>query len=73
MDEAAQIVSDYFEADNADAVKLSIEKTDNSVGLTDEKIDALVLGAEECYRFGLIEEEVDILDHVQPEYSEGLE
>ena len=72
IDEAAQIVSDYFEADNADAVRLSIEKTDNSVALTQEKIDALVLGAEECYKFGLIEEEVDILEHVNPEYTEDL-
>ncbi|MBR1866853.1 MAG: aliphatic sulfonate ABC transporter substrate-binding protein [Lachnospiraceae bacterium] len=70
VDEAARIVSDYFDSDNEDAIKLSINKADSTVPLTQEKVDNLLLGATVCYKYGIVENEVNLEEHINWDFTD---
>lgn len=69
QDEAAKIVSDYFDSDNEDAIKLSISKADSSVALTQDKVDNLLLGAGVCYKYEIVENEVNLEEHISWDFT----
>jgi aliphatic sulfonates family ABC transporter substrate-binding protein len=70
QDEAAQIVSDASGI-NVDAVKINISKRDYTLPLNKERTDALLLSAEQSYRYGLIAEKIDLASHIDTSYLEA--
>ncbi|MCD8325039.1 MAG: ABC transporter substrate-binding protein [Clostridiales bacterium] len=72
QEEAAELTATYFGAENSDAILISLEKADSSVPLTDDKIEALKLGAEKSYQYGIISEEVDIEQYIDTQFTEAL-
>ena len=71
-EEAAQIVNDYYGLDSVDSILSELGLTDNSVPLTEEKIDALREGFAANYKYGLIENEYNIDDFIYAEFSDEL-
>ncbi len=70
VDEAATIASDATEIDEY-AVKANLTKNELYLALPQEKIDALVTGAEQAYEFELIKEKIDILSYIDTSYLEA--
>ncbi len=70
VNEAAELVADYFGADSSDSYVLSINNKDLDVRITDEKIDAIKKGAAKSYEYGLIENEVNVDDHIIKDFAD---
>lgn len=68
--EAAEETAAYYEMDNAEAVELSIVKVDSRVALTDEKIEALLLGAQSCFKYDIVENEVNLEDYISRDFAD---
>ncbi len=70
VDEAAAIAAGATEIDEF-AVKANLTKNELYLALPQEKIDALVTGAEQAYEFELIKEKIDVLSYIDTSYLEA--
>lgn len=70
-EEVSKLVADYFSTDNADAIFIGLNKADITLKLTPEKIEALKLGAEKNYEYGLLENEIDVEDYIDTQYLDA--
>lgn len=68
-EDAARLVADYFGAESSDSYLTSIINTDLDVKLTEEKVEDLKLGAQKCYQYGVVEEEVNPEDYVNWDFQ----
>lgn len=50
---------------------LNWKKADVSIILPEEKIDALKVGAEKSYQYGLLEQEIKVEDYIDTQYLEA--
>ncbi len=69
---AAEEVVEYYGLDDIDAVLIGLEKADESIPLTDEKIDAIKLGAEKSYQYGVIAEEIDVDQYIDNQFTDKI-
>jgi aliphatic sulfonates family ABC transporter substrate-binding protein len=67
QNEAAKIVSDASHVD-IDAIKINLIKRGLTPNLSKDRIDALVLGAEQAFQYGLITQKVDVASHIDTSY-----
>jgi aliphatic sulfonates family ABC transporter substrate-binding protein len=67
QDEAAKILTEQTDG-NFEALKLNISKRLWDTALPQARIDALVAGAEQAYKFGLITKPIDVLSHTDTSY-----
>jgi len=68
IQDAADETAAYYEMDNAEAIKLSIEKVDSSVPLTEDKVAALLAGAQSCFKYDIVENEVNLEDYISKDF-----
>lgn len=69
QDKAVEILHAKTEADPA-ALKLFLELNDLALPLTQGKIDSLVKGAEDAFKFGLVKKQLDIKKAINTTYLE---
>ncbi|MCD8045542.1 MAG: aliphatic sulfonate ABC transporter substrate-binding protein [Clostridiales bacterium] len=71
-EEAAEMAAEYYGTDSSDAILISLNKSDSSIPLTEEKIEALQLGADVCYKYGVISEEVNVEQYIDTQFTDTL-
>ncbi|MCD7865941.1 MAG: aliphatic sulfonate ABC transporter substrate-binding protein [Clostridiales bacterium] len=70
-DEAIELIAEATDASVDDiAPKLEAEGCDITAELTDDEIQALIKGAEDCYKYGLITDELNVEDYIDTSYLE---
>jgi aliphatic sulfonates family ABC transporter substrate-binding protein len=67
QDEAAKIVADATEID-IEAVKINIRKRGLDPNLSTNRIDALILGAAQSFKYGLLTQKIDVAAHIDVSY-----
>ncbi len=70
---AAQEVADYFGIDDIESILINLDTSDRSVPLTQEKIDAIKLGEEKNYKYGIIETEIDVDAYIDDQFTDLLD
>jgi aliphatic sulfonates family ABC transporter substrate-binding protein len=66
-DKAAQIVSDFSEV-ALESIKLNIDKRDLDLALPKDRIDALIVGADQSLAYDLITKKIDVAGHIDVSY-----
>ncbi|MFP3040493.1 aliphatic sulfonate ABC transporter substrate-binding protein [Treponema primitia] len=69
-DEAAQIISDFSGVD-LESIKLNIDKRDLNLALPKDRINALVIGADQSLSYGLLTQKIDVAGHIDVSYLEA--
>jgi ABC-type nitrate/sulfonate/bicarbonate transport system substrate-binding protein len=67
QEEAAKIISDACGID-IDAIKINLIKRGLTPDLSQDRIDALVLSAEQSLKYGLIAEKIDVASRIDTSY-----
>jgi aliphatic sulfonates family ABC transporter substrate-binding protein len=66
-DRAAKIISDYSDV-ALESIILNIDKRDLNLALPKDRIDALVVGADQSLQYGLITQKIDVAGHTDTSF-----
>lgn len=68
-EEAAKKVAEYYEMNDYSSLLIGLESSDVDVKLTQDKIDALKLGAEVNYKYGILSKPIDVDKYTRPDLT----
>jgi aliphatic sulfonates family ABC transporter substrate-binding protein len=67
QEEASQIVADVTGVD-IESVRINVRKRGLTPNLSQDRIDALILSAEQSFQYGLITQKIDVVSHIDTSY-----
>ena len=70
--EAAKLTAEYYNLDSYDSILIGLETGDPSVKLTDEKVEAIKLGAVQNYKYGILRQEINVDNYIRQDITADL-